>query len=516
MKTKDTLTLIRSKLKIRKLRTTITITTASTLFGVIIAILLIAKGFFNNLATLSKTTYGNDTILSISHETTGYDIPEVQAKAIELYNASSDENKQNPIITPGIINGTTIPPYLDMRNPFTIAAASTLIPKQIAESKSAVTELIKPYGGKVIGTISNYCINTEQIFIEKLTQPEYSSSIGCFINIVGTTVKIIEGNVLNSFIKITEQKDDVIQIVTQLESAAKLLGISAPNYHNPNPATSLKDFINAVNQQAIGLQFAGDMINGDKITYEIVGLLPPKGISTINPRSINPIESTTHTELGSDTSWWPSEFIVTNPDSTAFKTTYTIDIDTRSNNILASFPSNQFDQLLYEEDQLKIGQSEFISNRRSLNAQTLFIDKTIIAFTIIFSIIATIIMIGTIARIIDDERQTIALYRTVGATTKNILQVFTGYIFTLSTLIAICSTIIGLTLAAIITATHTDLITANVSALYNIPNLQPLIFIAFDPRILIIIAIIIVVGLICLLLTLDKLVSKNIVRDLRK
>jgi len=515
MKTADIFTLVGAKFKIRKLRATVTIITASALFGVIIAVLLIAMGYFTGLIETAKKAFGDDVILAVHHQTTGFDTPAIREMAVKLYEASDDESKQYPIITLDPVDGMIIPPYLDAHNPFAITAATLLGPQQIETSKDTVARLIEPYDGKVIGTIDHYCI-TNPLFIERLTPPEYAGMMTCAGNVPGEAVIVVNSDTLNSLIRVSQQKDEVIQIIMPLEQAAKIIGVTTPSYYHPNPAASLKDFINTVNQQAVGRQFTGDLTIDDtaiKLTYEIVGLLPPSGISTLDPRSINPLQTVISSMIGGNE--WNNSFIVTNPRSSTFKDAYRPHMSRYGIDILASFPDPKKAAYFHGKDK-EIGSTEFIGNQLSLRATSNDIDRIIVASATIFSIVAIVIMAGTVSRTIDDERQTIALYRAVGATTKNILQVFASYVFTLSLLIIACSAIIGLALSWITTATNTALITAHVSARYNVPDLPPIIFVGYDPRIFIIFAIIVAIGLTCLLLVLDKLTSKSIIRDLRK
>jgi hypothetical protein len=73
-----------------------------------------------------------------------------------------------------------------------------------------------------------------------------------------------------------------------------------------------------------------------------------------------------------------------------------------------------------------------------------------------------------------------------------------------------------LVLSGVVTAANTAFVTANVSLMYNLPDIAPLVFIGFAPRILLVYLAILAVGAVCLLLVTGKLTSKNIVKDLRK
>ncbi|MDR3297912.1 MAG: hypothetical protein LBT19_00825 [Candidatus Nomurabacteria bacterium] len=176
MKIKDIATLVNSKLKVRKLRTSITIITASILFGVVITVLLIAKGFFNGVTEFAKSTFGDEAILFIDFQTGGTDTPATQTEAIRLYNESSAENKEYPVITPTPIHGLNPEPYLDNSNPFAIAAVSKIRTEQNNQAQASVSKLIEPFQGKTVGITEIYNANNA-LFIENLTPEEDSGSM---------------------------------------------------------------------------------------------------------------------------------------------------------------------------------------------------------------------------------------------------------------------------------------------------------------------------------------------------
>lgn len=527
MNLKDTLILVGSKLKIRKTRTAITIAAASLLFGVAITIFFVAKGYSNGLTALAKATFGEEVLLTVSYRGTFNDSFAVQERAVELYEQSTDEDKEYPLITPEPIGDYVFDPYLDPKNEFAVQAATEIKATMKESTSSAVYDRTVPYNGKVLSTLNYYTLKTESLTIENLTQAEGSSMSHAYPNYggnPGVSVAAPENTeYLKPIIKISDTKDDVIQIIMYLSDAAKILDIPRPSARNADPS-ALKDYITRTNTEAIGHQFEATISTDDKedkITYEIVGLLPPFGVSTINSSSMNPLSEITKTM--STSNYTQYSFIVTNSKSSAFTKYYQTDTSYLGGEIMVSMPNlhvaetfqkNNDNHYVANGNQLSI--SEFISNRLMIHSMEKSINTTVVIFSLLLSIVAVIIMVGTVGRVIDDERQTIALYRTVGASTSNILQVFSGYILSLCGLIIICSTLIALIISGVITITNTTLITANAAALYNIAEASPIIFIGFDPRILLIYLLILIVGSICLLLVFDRLTSKNIIKDLRK
>lgn len=473
MRVKDAITLATAKLSIRKLRTVITIFTASLLFGVIITVLFVSNGFFKNLTSAAEAAFGNGVTLVVNREAAG------------LGGATSDTE------------------------------ATALNDQQNKASNDALTKVLKDYRGVVEASMNHYC-SRGPVLIEPLTPSTTATFLSCIDNPGESIITISDDSILAPLTKKLPKKDDVIQIIIPFDQAAKVAGVDQPLLNNLKDPDTLMQFLNNVNNRAIGLQFKGQMENSDissDVTYEIVGLIPSKRLTTLDPQSINPLVSVLYSLASADGSSESYSFIATNPDSTAFQAHYSLNRDRFTTDSVVTFQEiSDAERYIQEQGHA----SEFISNKLDLRSTSRSMNRLIEAFTILFTIIAAIIMAGTISRVIDDERQTIALYRAVGATRKNILYIFTFYISSISLLVILCSTLIAIILTGIITALYTGLITANIGAMYNIPSLSLAILIGFDIRVILIYLAIIIIGLACLLLVARKLTIKNLSSNLRQ
>lgn len=125
-------------------------------------------------------------------------------------------------------------------------------------------------------------------------------------------------------------------------------------------------------------------------------------------------------------------------------------------------------------------------------------------------------MAGTLSHVIDDEKSSIALYRSIGATTGEILQVFVLYMLIISLLVILCATVIGILISLGVTFIFSGAVTATARSLFLLPNLKLLIMIGFDWKIIFVWLSIIVVSLVSLLAMVKKLVSKDIIKDLKR
>jgi ABC-type lipoprotein release transport system permease subunit len=527
MTLKDTMVLVASKLRVRRRRTIATIITASVLFGIIATVLFVAKGLQNNLARAAQTNSGKEVIMVVRSISNLANSPEAEAKALELYDQSDDPNKKSPVIEEFVDESYTYT-YLDTENPFTLAAFAFLHKEGHQAAITRLNEIVEEYHGKVISSEEVYALTADTLFIDGLTKEEPMPDGTISYSGPGEIFNVVNRDVLAPFIKLTEQKDDVIQVLAPLDYAAKVMGISVPTYRTSAYA-KFREYVNTVNERAIGHRFTGIATTTDgqerEITYEIVGLLPPTSTNLFNrnygigPDTADPVKLLVKSLDGTNGG---KGLMVTNPGSTAFRSNYGSGADNymiKTNDILASFGNIEDAADFNERYGTGTGSTttyEYMGSQLILRNGFALINRAISIFLLIFSFVAMIIMAGTVNRVIDDERQTIALYRAVGASTKDIVQVFTAYIFTLVLFVIVSATVTGLVLSGVLTAINTSLVTAFISLSYNLPNLAPTIFIGFGPQLLVVCLAVITVGLICLLLVQRKLHSKNIVKDLRK
>lgn len=528
MKISDAFVLAYSKLSIRRTRTFIAILTSSVLFGFIILILFLFRGLTSGLDRAADSFGDSGRAILVGYGSLGFNDPRVMEKAKSLYNASNDPDKRNPMID-FIFDGEVVATNIDKENPFAIEAMNAFSSQQRQESSNARKEMIESYDGKAISELKIYGINNNSVYIDKISPSkdpdEYISGNASTYNYPhvsdpGILVATASDDLFLPFIKKTEKRNDVVQIVVFLDEAAKLMDIKFPTLTGDSNPDGIDDYINEVNSKAIGHTFTGTISSGDGATstieYEIVGLFPSK----LFPRAVRSADFIENVlSYFTSNSLVPFSFAVTNPESSAFKSAYSENGHEGDSYSAALFES---DENLYKISDQYMGETnsrikieDFISPRLSKVRVSNAIDNIVAVFTAIFVSIAIIVMVGSVGRIIDDERSNIALYRSIGATGKNIVQIFASYIFILCLMIICLSLLLAFLAAAVLTFIFGHEITANISAIHNTPNMFPVILVGFDFRILFVSFAIFCVGAICLLLVIDRIIAKNIVRDLR-
>ncbi len=136
---------------------------------------------------------------------------------------------------------------------------------------------------------------------------------------------------------------------------------------------------------------------------------------------------------------------------------------------------------------------------------------------IIFTVIATIIMIGTVGRIIADSRRETAVFRAIGAKRLDIAQIYMTYTVFLALLIAAFAIITGYIISQVLQAKFSERLTVNALVAYNSQDLTKEVnLFAFVPRdILYLVGLVIIAGLVSAVLPLLSNLRRSPIKDMR-
>ncbi len=464
---RDSLVLVVARLRTRKKRTMITLFTTSLLFGVVLAIISGVSGIYRVVSEANRTVFGNTIYLR-----------------------------------GGSAYGMT------------------------AEKRASINDYAAANGGKFIADgLSYQTAAGSSVLIDGFSVSSCVDPIGCSGG-PGYRVQTLDKDgrtILAPFIKQTEERGDVIQILIPFRQAMEVTGLSQPSIAD-SPAEQRRK-IERVNQAAVGKRLVGTFTQDGaarQVEYEIVGVLPLEELPTFNDFSPTILESfvrivTPYYNHQTD------PFIAVNPESSAFRELYKQPDDSVS--VILAFEGvagalgfmNSYPCLnnrtadcrpdVYAQDYLN---SQF-SSCQSYEASR----GTLVIILVVITVIAALIMAGTINRVIDDERESIALYRTVGASSGDLYRIYFGYVVVLGLFGILVATLIGLLITGALTIFSTAHISANLAAFFNLPDLPNAIFIGWDPYILVVYAAILLTSLLGLVFVSPKIASKNQMRDLR-
>lgn len=136
---------------------------------------------------------------------------------------------------------------------------------------------------------------------------------------------------------------------------------------------------------------------------------------------------------------------------------------------------------------------------------------------LVVSLIAAIIMMGTVGRMIADSRRETAVFRAIGAKRLDIAQIYIVYTICLSLLISIFAIIVGLIVALIANYRWSDGVTIQALTAYNAQDLTKVFSLyAFHiPDLLLLVGLSLLAGLLSAALPLFRNLRRNPIRDMR-
>jgi ABC-type antimicrobial peptide transport system permease subunit len=517
MRFKDALILSTANFRLRRKRTIITIATISILFGLTISVISIAGGLSDSLQSMSSELFKGKTYLIASKSLPNHNNPETFSNATNLYNASQNPNKQNPISTTDKY-GYPTEPFLDPQNEFAKQAIDNFLAIEIDKALNDIKNLAKEYDGTVVSTLETLKIDGNNISLDTSTQPQDNPAYITYS---------LENNAIKPLI--LKHPDPAsttssIPILAPVNIAALILDIPQPPRNTSSPKEKI-DFLRKVTEKAPGTTFSATITQetgyNTTINYEIVGLFPSEtSLVPDNSSALNPINTLLETLRPTPF----SSFIIPRDNIQTAKQYYSIDNLFSTDSLLIEFsnvasaknfqlknscayPNNNCSDLLI---------TEFLTNQISINNLVSSLNSATAILTLILTITSTIIMIGTLSRIADDERQIMAVYRSVGASKKDIIKIFLLYVSILCLLITAFAIIIGYALSAALNAIYSHSLTISALIAYQIPNsTQQILLVSLNTMTLSVLGAIFATGFLSTLLLADRLTARNTIQNLK-
>ena len=144
-------------------------------------------------------------------------------------------------------------------------------------------------------------------------------------------------------------------------------------------------------------------------------------------------------------------------------------------------------------------------------------DKVFLIVGIAISVIAAIILMGTIGRIIADSRRETAVFRAIGAKRRDIAQIYLIYTIAVALLIALTSTVFGFLISQFIDNRYSSSVTVDALVAFNISDLTQEFSMSslYAKGILYITGLIIAAALLASLLPLLNNLRRNPIKDMR-
>ncbi len=439
MKFSDLFSLTTAKLRVYRNRTRTTIIASSALLSLIFAIIFIITSLTNLCLSSANQVYGSQVILSVRQVSSDYGAATstLEQRALELYDASDNPEKEYPLTDPVITANQTFPPQLITTNQFSAQAISELLPELQQAFINQLADSLTDFGGTVIDEPIEY-----QVLDNKV---EFSSLLSVNIEVAKRFS--------------TATTSDYQSLITSTADAGSLIGINAPRQRgNENYDRDLIVYLQKVQELAPGSIVLED-------DFQIAGLLPSNFITdptiTFNPIRLL-LNSLPITQA-------PKPLIVGASTSDLLTPSIT---NIYRPILLVSFNSvsdaQAFSDAYAGNDSVEI--SEFITNRLVLNEVTTRIREFSIVAASILGVIALIILYATLSRTLVDEHANISLYRLLEARTIHIAAIYTLYIMLLVSLIILASLVVAIFIVVVMSLSNQEAINAFLFSNYNLAN----------------------------------------------
>jgi hypothetical protein len=144
-------------------------------------------------------------------------------------------------------------------------------------------------------------------------------------------------------------------------------------------------------------------------------------------------------------------------------------------------------------------------------------DKAFLIAGLVISIVAAIILMGTIGRIIADSRRETAVFRAIGAKRRDIAQVYFLYTLMVALLIAAASTVLGYAISQFINGRYSPSVTVDALVAFNVSDLSQKFSMSslYLKDVVYVSGLIIAAALLASLLPLVTNLRRNPIRDMR-
>lgn len=518
MKLADTVTLAMSKYKLRRRRTIVASVTMGILFGIVIAILVISNNLVTSMDRMSSELFHGKIYVTASENINSQEGLAVINKAKELYENSVEPNKSYPLLTTDQY-GNTITPTLDKNNPIARKAISQIRSTEVERVKKLLEETLEQYNGTIMSPIGMLSPKgTDIISIDSLVGHE---------NTYNTPLTVLPTSMLKSLTTHQTSKD-AIPVIVYSSYAKDILKLNSL----PQNATQKELYKQAeyIREHAPGATFTGSVIKENKqekqsILFQIVGVIPDNGqISTGDPDSNSLVDAALSSLTNSSRYGMITPLESTPPLLISYYEPTPVPLFDTADFIVSFNNVEDATKFIHEKSCLYVVNSctdffatEFITSRVALRDLSDTFNKIILWVAVFFCIIAILIMTGTLARIIDDERQSTAIYRALGATKKDVRKIYVAYSLIFCTLASLTALVIGYSLALIAHLSYAESISNSAKNVYGLaPTDDGIWLIGGDVRILVIVAIIFITGIFATLLMSAKIVSKDIIKDIKE
>lgn len=160
--------------------------------------------------------------------------------------------------------------------------------------------------------------------------------------------------------------------------------------------------------------------------------------------------------------------------------------------------------------------SAVYSNTADIARGFIAADRIVMIAEIILLVVAVIVTAFTFIHLIDQDARTVALYRSLGASTREIIMVYFIYLLELFLLAVVVSILIGLGVVAVMSLGNVGVLTENLQMYYDLPSAPKVTLLGIDWRFFLTIGLMLAAVIMALFLSADRFSRRRIAMALKK
>ena len=169
-----------------------------------------------------------------------------------------------------------------------------------------------------------------------------------------------------------------------------------------------------------------------------------------------------------------------------------------------------------DENRYSLNIGDIFSNTLDLDFQINSLEKLLLAVQILFIVVAIIVAVLTFSHLIDQDAATIALYRSLGASGRQIYLIYFLYLLELCVLAVLATLGLALLMVGILYITSAGALSVRLQEFYALEAAPSVSLFGWNPICFIVLGVIIVIAPVAMLFSLGHFAPKNITKKLKE
>lgn len=156
------------------------------------------------------------------------------------------------------------------------------------------------------------------------------------------------------------------------------------------------------------------------------------------------------------------------------------------------------------------------SNALDLREQIASLERLLVAVQIIFIVVAIIVAVLTFSHLIDQDAATVALYRSLGASTRQIYLIYFLYLLELCLLAVLATLVLALLMVGALYLSSSGALAARLQEFYHLAAAPSVNLFGWNPICLVVLGMIVIIAPVAMLCSLGHFQPKNIAKKLKE